>query len=254
MTCTLVLTESQQKWFASHKIAWTIVDGGKDDIVPENSAHQNLVALLANMADYGKRTWQYEPGNTTHATNTLKGLHKVTDCGSLADMFQQMAINLGYTNAKTWHIKPDNEKDRIVTEPGLVCFTGQVGDPGIEGRWCFGDHWVVQCDAKCYDPTFNETFSAAPLPPYFGYWAKYVWDQSVFGTHYFDCDGGPKIYTAFIPGTPSRAARPAIKGRAGFCGIGRRAAQPAQAAVQATAGKFYYTFNKTDKNGKELLS
>lgn len=252
MTCTLELTKTQRQWFDDHKDAWTIVNAGRDNIVPENSPHGNMVALLANMADFGRRTWKYEPGNTTHVSNTLKGLHDVTDCGSLATMFQQMAINLGYADAKTWHIKPENDKDRIVTGANLMCFNGQVGDPSIEGRWCFGDHWVVRCGAKSYDPTFNQSFGAELLPPYFGWWGRYVYDRTVFSTHYFECDDQPTIYNGFVPGTPSRAFRPAIKGRAGFCGIGRRAAQPAQPAVLPTAGKMFYTYKKTNLGGKEI--
>jgi hypothetical protein len=252
MTCTLELTDPQRQWFDAHKDAWAIVNGGADDLRPTNSPHGNMVALLSNMADFGRRTWKYEPGNTTHVGNTLKGLHDVTDCGALADMFQQMAMNLGFTDAKTWHIKPEDAKDRIVTGPDLMCFTGQAGDPGIDGRWCFGDHWVVRCGSKSYDPTFNRYFDTAPLPPYFGWWGRYVYDKTVFATHYFACEDQPAIYNGFVAGTPSRAFRPAIKGRAGFCGIGRRAARPAQPAVAATPGKMFYTYRKTDRAGKEI--
>ena len=180
MACTLDLTQTQRQWFKDHKDAWTIVNAGTDDIVTSRSQHANLSALLANMADFGRRNWKYEPGNTTHVGNTLKGLHDVTDCGSLANMFQQMAMNLGYTDAKAWHITPDDDKDRIVTGPDLACFNGQVGDASIEGRWCFGDHWVVRCGSKSYDPTFNRSFDTEPLPPYFGWWGRYVYDATVF--------------------------------------------------------------------------
>lgn len=254
MTCTLELTDIQRQWFTDHKNAWAIVNDGADDICPQNSPHGNRIALLANMADFGKRNWKYEPGSTTHVGNTLKGLHDVTDCGSLAEMFQKMAVNLGFASAKTWHIQPDDKKDRIVTGPDLVCFTGQAGDPSIEGRWCFGDHWVVQCDSKSYDPTFNRSFDTQPLPPYFGWWGRYVHDRTVFATHYFKSDDkdGRTIYNAYLPGTSSRAYRPAIQARAGFCGIGRRAYQPAQPAVVAMAGKMFYTYRKTDKAGSEI--
>lgn len=253
MTCKLKLTETQDQWFKDHRVAWAIVNAGRDDIAPKNSTHANLVALLANMADYGRENWKYEPGNATHALNTLKGLHDVTDCGSLASMFQHMAGNLGYADAKAWHIQPVNEKDRIVTGRDLVCFTGQQGDPTIEGRWCFGDHWVVRCESKSYDPTFVRSFETEPLPPYFGWWAKYVYDKTVFSTHYFTGDGNPTIYNGFVAGTPSRAPRPYIKARKGFCGIGRRAEQLAQPAVLATPGKMFYTYKKTDPlTGKEI--
>jgi hypothetical protein len=131
--------------------------------------------------------------------------------------------------------------------------TGQAGDGGIDGRWCFGDQWVVRCGSKSYDPTFNRYFDTEPLPPYFGWWGRYVYDKTVFATHYFACEDQPAIYNGFVAGTPSRAFRPAIKGRAGVCGIGRRAAQPAQPAVEATPGRMFYTYRKTDRTGKLIV-
>ena len=252
MACNIVLTETQRDWFLQRPVAWAIVNDGADDLSRHNSPHNNMVALLANMCDYARAHWQYEPGNTTHVTNTLRGLHFVTDCGSLAEMFQDIAHQLGYTDAKRWHIVPADERDRIVTGPNLACFTGQVGDEGIEGRWCFGDHWVVNCLSRSYDPTFNQYFDTEPLPPYFGWWGTYVYDKTVFATHYFESKGHPTIYTGAVPPIPGRAARPAITARRGFCGIGRRAAQDYQPQVLPVPGRMFYTFRRTDQQGHEV--
>jgi len=253
MACTIELSKEQRTWFEARPVAWAIVNDGRDDLAPKNSPHGNLVALLANMADYGRAHWKYEPGSTTHVDNTLKGLHDVTDCGSLAHIFEEIAEHLGYTNAKAWHILPPGDnRDRIVTSENLQCFTGQVGDPTIEGRWCFGDHWIVICDSKSYDPTFNQYFDSAPLPPYFGWWGHYVHDRTVFATHYFSCKDRPSIYNGYKAGTAGRPFRPAIQARRGFFGIGRRAYVPAQPAVAPTPGKMFYTYKRTDATGQEI--
>lgn len=252
MSCTIKLTEEQKAWFNQRSVAWAIVNEGVDDITEKNFPHGNLVALLRNMCDYGRKNWKYEPGNTTHVDNTLKDLHDVTDCGSVAEMFRDMAHNLGYADAKTRHLTPEGNRDRIVTAADLACFTGQVGDPSIEGRWCFGDHWIVVCLSKCYDPTFNEYFDDVPLPPYFGWWGKYVSDREVFTASYYENKENKNIYIGHIVGQPGRPARPAISARSGFCGIGRRAAQPAQPEVAPIPGKMFYTFKKTDRAGKEI--
>jgi hypothetical protein len=51
---------------------------------------------------------------------------------------------------------------------------------------------------------------------------------------------------------PGRAARPAITARRGFCGIGRRAAQAYQPPVVPVPGRMFYTYRRTDLQGKEV--
>lgn len=174
-------------WFKSHPAALAIVKDGAQQISSNKPAHYNLQCLLSNMCAYGKRHWRYEPGSRVSAENTLRGTHPVTDCASLAKIFCEIAIQLGY-NAVPRKIERDGY--RIVTKPGMATFKGEFGDESIDGRWCFGDHWVAQSLGLCYDPTFKiASFSFGRVADiYLGWYAKEVRDKQVFTGTYWQAD------------------------------------------------------------------
>ena len=189
-------------WFKTNAAAWTIVNDGAQEISSEKPANYNLQCLLSNMCAYGLVNWLYEPGSTVNLANTLKGTHKVTDCHSLAQVFSEIASHLGY-DAKPRKIEKPGY--RIVTKPGVVTFKGKAGDRSLEGRWCFGDHWVSECEGLCYDPTFKfmgYAFAAAGSV-YLGWFAKEEADPTVFTKTYWKADpsalGSKNVYMRMFP-------------------------------------------------------
>lgn len=206
-------------WFQSHPAAWAIVKDGVQEISSKKPTNYNMQCLLSNMCAYGNVRWQYEPGSKVNVENTLKGTYQITDCGSLANIFVEIAKHLGFTGAVARKIKKAGH--RIVTKPGVVTFNGKAGDATIEGRWCFGDHWVVEVSGLCYDPTFK--FMGYPFAEvgdvYLGWYAKEERDPTVFTGMYWKADpnvtGAKNMYMRMFPNVA-------------------------------------YTFKKTDKAGNEL--
>ena len=142
----------EDAWFKSHAAAWAIVKDGLQEISSAKPANFNLQCLLSNMCNYGMQRWTYEPGSRVNVEQTLQGITTVTDCGSLANVFCEIANHLGYEATPR---KIQKLGYRIVTKPGVVTFKGTAGDQSLDGRWCFGDHWVAEYQSLCYDPTFK---------------------------------------------------------------------------------------------------
>lgn len=253
MACRVVLNADQRQWFSDRKVAWEIVNNGKDDVggPSQGTAHMVLEALLANMGDYGAANWTYEPGSTVHADNTLKGHIKVTDCDTLAEMFRDIAKALGYTDIRARKIAKDGY--RMVTSEDLVCFTGKAGDKELDGRWCFGDHWVVDYNARTFDPTFVKSYNSGDVAPSFGWWAREERTSTdVFTNTVWKADGKPTVYLGLAPPIPARPAVPARPARKGFCGIGARPFRPGQPAQPAVPGHSFFTFKETNRAGQEI--
>jgi hypothetical protein len=190
-------------WFKANGAAWTIVKDGLQEISSTKPANYNLQCLLSNMCAYGALKWTYEPGSVVNVPNTLKGTHRVTDCKSLAEIFCEIAKRLGYETATPRKI--EKRGCRIVTKPGMVTFKGKSGDRSLEGRWCFGDHWVAEYLGQCYDPTFKFmgfAFAAADTV-YLGWYAKEERDETVFTKTYWKKDqtvnGSKDVYIRQFP-------------------------------------------------------
>jgi hypothetical protein len=168
---TLTIFLQNNPWFKQHPVALEILKSGNSLISINKSNLHNLQALLGNMCSYGATRWQYEPGQATSADRVLSNLSTVTDCKSLADIFVELVQHLPLTisNLQARHIERENY--RIVTKPGLVTFNGRRGSASIEGRWCFGDHWVVEVDGLCYDPTFKVVSFMFANPPHIDWYA-----------------------------------------------------------------------------------
>ena len=149
---------SKNDWFKSHPVAWAIVDKGPQLLASDKKdPRHNVQCMLSNMSAYGLTNWQYEPGSPTNADRVLKGEMAVTDCKSLAEIFVLLVKNAGLEEGigpiKAEQIKKDGY--RIVTKPGLCTFKNKPGSASLQGRWCFGDHWVATIGGLSYDPTFR---------------------------------------------------------------------------------------------------
>lgn len=178
---TLTLLLENDLWFRQHPVALEIVRDGDHLIALNKSKLHNLQALLTNMCSYGKTRWRYEPGAVTTANNVLIRSSTVTDCKSLADIFLELVRHIpvltgGQVQAR--HIERLNY--RIVTKPGLITFNGRPGSRFLEGRWCFGDHWVVEVDGLCYDPTFKVLNFSFANPPHIDWYALDEEEDGVF--------------------------------------------------------------------------
>jgi hypothetical protein len=178
---TLQMYLKNDPWFVPRRVAWEIINRGNHAIGLNKPKLLNLQAILDNMCDYGATGWQYEPGAITTADNVLRGNITVTDCKSLADIFLELVrhipfVNLGQIQAR--HIERLNH--RIVTRRGLVTFNGRTGSRSLEGRWCFGDHWVVEVDGLCYDPTFRLSNFSFGNPPQIDWYALDQVEDGVF--------------------------------------------------------------------------
>mgnify|MGYP000184180728 CR=1 FL=1 len=220
MSLDPVLAEKYKNdpWFKAHPVAWLIVNDGMQQISSKKPTNFNMQCLLSNMCAYGDKKWQYEPGNADSGENTLKGSHVITDCSTLAHMFCDIANHLGFTT-KAKQIKKDGY--RIVTKPGIMSFNGKSGDQSLENRWCFGNHWIAECENTCYDPTFNfKGFSFNEVGKiYLGWYAKEEKKKDCFTGTYWKKE--PNVLAAkdiYIRLTPN----------------------------------FAYTFKSTDKAGKEI--
>jgi hypothetical protein len=199
---TLLGQLQHDPWFQARPAAWAIVKDGVQTIASTKPANFNLQCLLSNMCAYGSPRWSYEPGSRTNVENTLAGTHHVTDCSSLAQIFSEIANHLGYHTAPR---KIERPGYRIVTKPGVVTFNGKAGDASLEGRWCFGDHWVVEYQNACYDPTFK--FMGFPFASaasvYLGWYGQEKRDPGVFTGTFWDKDPtvveSRKVYMRMVP-------------------------------------------------------
>jgi hypothetical protein len=189
-------------WFTANPVAWRIANGGTQQMATAKPAAWNMQCLLSNMCDYGKLNWRYEPGSRVNVDSTLQGNWVVTDCESLAKVFCAIADHLGFKATPREITRPGY---RIVTKPGIVTFNGKTGDQSLEGRWCFGNHWVAEVDNLCYDPTFNfKGFSFAQAANvYLGWYARDVRDPKAFASTVWKADpavpGSRDVYLRQIP-------------------------------------------------------
>lgn len=190
-------------WFKAHPAAWAIINGEAQEISSKKPDNFNLQCLLSNMCNYGAKKWKYEPGSKVNIEQTLKGTFDVTDCASLANIFCEIASHLGFAGAIPRKIEKPGH--RIVTKPGIITFNNRKGDPTLEGRWCFGDHWVAEYKGVCYDPTFKFqgfAFGAAGQV-YLGWYAKEERDPSYFTKTYWKADptvpGSRNVYMRMVP-------------------------------------------------------
>jgi hypothetical protein len=212
-----------RQWLKDNPVAARIVNDGTQNLTTAKSDSQNLQSLLSNMCAYGRMYWEYSPGDTNSSNRklqeTLRGTNVVTDCESLVRIFCQIAIRLGFRTIDAKKIERPNH--RLVTKPGMVTFDEKTGDESLEGRWCFGDHWVAVYQNVCYDPTFNfQGFNLSQVPTvYLGWYAKEMEDRKCYTTTYWQADrtvpGSRHVYIRSIP-------------------------------------KPGYTFRKTDRQGKEV--
>jgi hypothetical protein len=190
---TLTIFLQNDPWFVQHPAAWEILNRETHLISLNKSKLHNLQALLANMCRYGATRWQYEPGRATSADAVLSNRAEVTDCKSLADIFVGLVQHLPFiTQIRARHIERQNY--RIVTKPGLVTFNGRRGSASLEGRWCFGDHWVVEVDGLCYDPTFNVMSFSFANPPHIDWYALDEVENGVFTRSKWTNDSQRTIY------------------------------------------------------------
>ncbi|WP_213804318.1 hypothetical protein [Granulicella sp. dw_53] len=177
---TLTIFLQSDPWFVQHPVAQEILVQGNHLISLNKSRSHNIQALLGNMCSYGAARWQYEPGAVTSADQVLTNRSRVTDCKSLADIFvglvQHLPLVIGNIQAR--HI--ERQDYRIVTQPGLITFNGRTGSRLLEGRWCFGDHWVVEIDGLCYDPTFKVFNFSFANPPHIAWYALDEEEDGVF--------------------------------------------------------------------------
>lgn len=166
------------EWFQSHEAAVEILEQGSALISSDKPPLYNLQCLLVNMCTYGSTKWSYAPGSPTTADLVLSKKMTVTDCKSLADIFLLLVEHLDphlegshkFVDARRRKIEKTGH--RIVTTPHLFAFNKRAGSPDLEGRWCFGDHYVVECQGMCYDPTFKVTSFSFDAPPHIAWYAK----------------------------------------------------------------------------------
>jgi hypothetical protein len=195
------------QWLKDNPVAGRIVNDGTQQLATAKPDIWNLQSLLSNMWEYGKRNWKYDPGGTSSSIRnlegTLRGTNVVTDCQSLAKIFCQIAIRLGFRTIDAQKIERPGY--RLVTKPGMVTLDGQTGDSSLEGRWCLGDHWVAVYQNLCYDPTFNfQGFSLPQVPTaYLGWYAKEMEDRKCYTTTYWQADrtvpGSRDVYIRSFP-------------------------------------------------------
>jgi hypothetical protein len=166
------------EWFQSHPAALDILKNGTASIEHDKSALFNLQCLLTNMCQYGAKNWSYAPGSPTNADTVLTKKSTVTDCLSLAEMYLQILQHLDahldadHKFGTAQRKKVEKAGYRIVTIPQLMAFNNRSGSQDLEGRWCFGDHYVVECQGKCYDPTFKVASFSFNAPPHVAWFAK----------------------------------------------------------------------------------
>jgi hypothetical protein len=209
------------QWLNAHLVAEALVNKGKQQLMTAKPASWNLQCLLSNMCDYGRLYFQYSPGSASSSKSSIEGLLKggnvITDCENLAKAFCEIAIHLGFKTIQAQKIERTGY--RIVTKPGMVTFNGKKGDPSLQGRWCFGDHWVAVYENLCYDPTFNfKGFSLAQAPTvYLGWFAQEMADPKCFAKTYWKADarvpGSRDVYMRMIPDIAYTFSRTNIQGK-----------------------------------------
>ena len=168
----------EDAWFQSHQAAVEILEQPNGTIASDKVPLYNLQSLLANMCNYGAKTWSYEPGTPTNPDSVLSKKLLVTDCKSLAEIYllivqhldAHLEGNFKFNDARLRKIEKPGY--RIVTSPHLFAFNNRIGSADLEGRWCFGDHYVVECQGQCYDPTFKVTSFQFAAPPHIAWYAK----------------------------------------------------------------------------------
>jgi hypothetical protein len=178
LDATLTDLLKDDEFFQSRPAALDIVEKGTATIASDKPALYNLQCLLANMCAYGLANWTYAPGTPTNADMVLRKKITVTDCKSLAEIFLTIVQALEPNLADDYKFRDARVRKfekvgyRIVTTAHLFAFNNHQGSADLEGRWCFGDHFVVECQGKCYDPTFKVTSFSFDAPPHLGWYAK----------------------------------------------------------------------------------
>jgi hypothetical protein len=176
-----------------YKLVLPILKHG-DDVIDGKDDWKDLEIALGLFCDYGKNVakWDYQPTGAVSVEKVLNGAEKRVDCTSLAGMLSkvgELLVNMQSNDIAFGvdKVMPPDGCGRIVTKKGLKSFDGGVGDPGIEGRWCFGDHWIVRFSdkkkklEKVLDPTFNISYDFKDLAKqYLGWYGLESTDSALF--------------------------------------------------------------------------
>ncbi len=189
---------------------------GSPEISANASEDANLNALLTCMWLFGRKNWDYQPVGSVDVPQVLRGEKDRVDCKSLAQIFVEIAQELGNALRAMPDAKVPRRRDyggqavqiakpgyRLVTSRDLMCIGGTTGDQEIEGRWCFGDHWVAKfADGHAWDPTFNipnkvhryDGGNYTGGGAHDGWWAKEETDKTYQNNTKWVAPGRPTVY------------------------------------------------------------